>query len=463
MSETVVPKKLYKQEAKTGLYQSMLWCIAMTKPMLRYVPYNYGEVFALFKNNYAEIFEYEENFKKAAEAVLAASPDDLPKAWQEVWSSVGDELETSAREFAYKDPTALNLEQLKELYERFFYLNQEMWAVSIFIDTFDPGFDQIEISRIAQKIGLTDEEVRLLTDASVPSYITEWHRALDELRAGAITAGELHRRFFWYRINYTDFAELDAEFIAAEQQKAHGAEFHSPLQREREILMQRGLAHNPLQLFRTLIEWRDKRKKLDWISLYALLKIMREVSRRQGIDLSLVNGMLPSQVSALFAGELSVAMLKMQLEEGVLVHATPAGELEYSFGAGAQESFGKIISQYGQIAEVREMKGTVASKGKATGRARVIINVDSIEAKEMQAGEVLVTSMTRPEFLPFMRLCAAIVTNEGGITSHAAIVSRELKKPCIIGVRAATDSIKTGDLVEVDAEKGVVKILKRAA
>lgn len=69
--------------------------------------------------------------------------------------------------------------------------------------------------------------------------------------------------------------------------------------------------------------------------------------------------------------------------------------------------------------------------------------------------------MTLPDLLPAMKKASAFVTDEGGVMCHAAIIARELKKPCIIGTRIATQFLKDGDLVEVDAEKGIVKILKR--
>ena len=69
--------------------------------------------------------------------------------------------------------------------------------------------------------------------------------------------------------------------------------------------------------------------------------------------------------------------------------------------------------------------------------------------------------MTRPEFVHLMRTAKGIITDEGGIACHAAIVSRELGKPCIIGTKIATKVLKDGDLVEVDANKGIVKILKK--
>ncbi len=69
--------------------------------------------------------------------------------------------------------------------------------------------------------------------------------------------------------------------------------------------------------------------------------------------------------------------------------------------------------------------------------------------------------MTSPNFLQVLKAVNGIITDEGGITCHAAIISRELQTPCIIGTKIATKVLKDGDLVEVDAERGIVKILKK--
>ena len=69
------------------------------------------------------------------------------------------------------------------------------------------------------------------------------------------------------------------------------------------------------------------------------------------------------------------------------------------------------------------------------------------------------TSMTTTNMVPLIRHAAAIVTDEGGITCHAAIISRELKIPCVVGTQIATKVLKNGDRVEVDADNGTVKII----
>jgi len=103
----------------------------------------------------------------------------------------------------------------------------------------------------------------------------------------------------------------------------------------------------------------------------------------------------------------------------------------------------------------KEVKGSIAYGGKALGIARIV--GDPTKAKTFNKGDILITGMTRPEFLSLMHKASAFVTDAGGILSHAAIVARELKKPCVIGTMHATKVFKDGDMVEVDANKGIVK------
>jgi len=106
-----------------------------------------------------------------------------------------------------------------------------------------------------------------------------------------------------------------------------------------------------------------------------------------------------------------------------------------------------------------KINGQTAYPGKVEGKARIILTKDRVNL--IKKGEILVTTMTTPDFIPAMKKAVAFITDEGGILCHAAIISREMKKPCIIGAKIATKVLKDGDLVEVDAEKGIVKILKR--
>ena len=102
------------------------------------------------------------------------------------------------------------------------------------------------------------------------------------------------------------------------------------------------------------------------------------------------------------------------------------------------------------------VKGLAAGKrGYGYGVAKVALTPDEA-AEKMQKGDVLVTDMTNPDFVPFMKMASAIVTDKGGITSHAAIVSRELAIPCVVGTETATEVMKTGKEYTVDSRNGII-------
>jgi len=94
-------------------------------------------------------------------------------------------------------------------------------------------------------------------------------------------------------------------------------------------------------------------------------------------------------------------------------------------------------------------------RGYGVGKAVIVLNPDDAH-KGMHKGDILVTPMTDPDFVPFMKMASAIVTDKGGITSHAAIVSRELNIPCVVGTETATQTMKTGQEYTVDSRNGII-------
>lgn len=136
-------------------------------------------------------------------------------------------------------------------------------------------------------------------------------------------------------------------------------------------------------------------------------------------------------------------------------------------GDAAREVVDSFFASYRERAGV--IKGTIAYKGKVRAKARVLIpdfnDFDKIKhaVADMEKGEVLVAETTAPEIILACQKASAIVTNQGGMLSHAAIVSRELKIPCIIGTdKDVILNIQTGDELEVDADKGVIRIISKA-
>jgi phosphoenolpyruvate synthase/pyruvate phosphate dikinase len=119
----------------------------------------------------------------------------------------------------------------------------------------------------------------------------------------------------------------------------------------------------------------------------------------------------------------------------------------------------EILDFFSNIKHSDEIKGTVACRGNAKGTVKIIRNIKDFP--NFSKGDILVTIMTTPDFIVIMKKAAAIVTDEGGLACHAAIVSREMNIPCVIGTKNATRILKDGYFVEVDAEKGIVRKIKK--
>lgn len=198
----------------------------------------------------------------------------------------------------------------------------------------------------------------------------------------------------------------------------------------------------------------DTRKKYVLISNYYQFEFLREAERRTKIPFKLLQYSVYPEFRNVLENKINLESLKKRKELCACVHTYDS--FEVLCGPEVSETldfFQKSGDKDG------ELKGMVASTGKVTGRVKKILKVHDMA--NMEEGDVLVSSMTRPEMVPAMKLASAIITDEGGVTSHAAIVSRELKIPCIIGTKNATTLLKDGDLVEVDANKGIIKILKK--
>jgi pyruvate,water dikinase len=134
-----------------------------------------------------------------------------------------------------------------------------------------------------------------------------------------------------------------------------------------------------------------------------------------------------------------------------LVQARP----ETVWGSKTMETIVETKSKVEDTLKIAVRGLPAGKRGYGTGKAKIVLNTDDASA-QMQKGDILVTAMTNPDFVPFMKMASAIVTDKGGITSHAAIVSRELSIPCVVGTETATQVMKTGQEYTVDSRNGII-------
>jgi len=213
-------------------------------------------------------------------------------------------------------------------------------------------------------------------------------------------------------------------------------------------------------LFRQYAEFaftKAYRRKVQLYWAYKMDFIFEELSKRFGISFMEARFLVPDEIYTALDSGFTSEMIELVKKRSK--HCVYYGEKDLEIVAVGEECsvFEKTI-QTEEYFDIQEFKGQVACVGKVKGVVK-IINIPSDMAK-VNEGDILVSIATNPDILPAMKRASAFVTEQGGITSHAAIVAREMKKPCIIGTRIATKVLKDGDMVEVDAEKGIVRKLK---
>ncbi len=204
-----------------------------------------------------------------------------------------------------------------------------------------------------------------------------------------------------------------------------------------------------LTIGEAIVRIHDRRKECITFMLTYVDTILKEIATRVGIPFTDARYICPSEVS-------SVAQMGDELKKrrAQSLYVFTANEELVFTGETAAQYYKKLHKDTG-YENPSELRGNCASKGKVQGIVKLCRGEKEIALFE--EGQILVACMTQPEFVPAMKKAKAIITDEGGLTCHAAIISRELGIPCVIGTKIATQVLKDGDMVEVDAEKGIVK------
>ncbi len=202
------------------------------------------------------------------------------------------------------------------------------------------------------------------------------------------------------------------------------------------------------------------RKDIMYHGMYALSFILKEAARRLHVPLKDMYLLTDTEIYNALMNQAPIdsAALYERKERHCFVFDYETGEVEEYRGKQAEEFLKskKFVEEKEEV-QVDILKGTTACSGIAKGIVKIINQPRDM--KKMDSGNILVAHTTMPSLLPAMKKAAAIITEDGGITCHAAIVSRELKIPCVTGIKTATKVLKDGMTVEVDASEGIVKII----
>ncbi len=326
-------------------------------------------------------------------------------------------------------------------------------------DQYNFGKDNLfgvkEIEKIFQRIKNLDDK------------IINFDFNVDEKKEGVEISKEEWKSFYnQFRVIAINFGEV--YFIMESMTLAPLAEFVEKIC-EREGLSQDQLLHN-ISLAKNLSE--EEKRLVGFLNrlgneklllhkhiepvFITLFKFYNFIAKDKGISSDKILMMTDQEINKFFeTGEVNSQVLEDR-SHGVVIITGRKDSVFKIYSGEEYEKWKKFLKPDFN----GDIKGTIACRGKIIGK--VSLHLGWINAIKVPAGNVLVAGMTNPQMVPFIKNVAAIVTDEGGLTCHAAIISREMKIPCIVGAKVATQVLKDGDLVEVDANKGIVKIIKRA-
>lgn len=200
------------------------------------------------------------------------------------------------------------------------------------------------------------------------------------------------------------------------------------------------------------------RKDRTFFGFFVLDKILKEMAKRLFLSLNQMHLLAPWELEDTFLKGKEVDLNDLNKRLKLSIISRSHGKTEILTGEEAKKFFeSKNIKKIKIDKNIKELVGTTASAGQAKGNVK-IVNVPA-EMGKMEEGDVMVAHTTYPSLVPAMRKASAIITEDGGITCHAAIISRELGTPCIVGIKIATQVLQDGMKVTVNADEGLVKIL----
>ncbi|OGK41216.1 hypothetical protein A3A74_04195 [Candidatus Roizmanbacteria bacterium RIFCSPLOWO2_01_FULL_35_13] len=213
-----------------------------------------------------------------------------------------------------------------------------------------------------------------------------------------------------------------------------------------------------LQIAQRFVYIKDARDDFRRQGVYYVLPFFAEIAKRMGIGTKDITYVKSAEVIDFLKRNVPISHKNIsERKKAFIMYLDSKQNIVCVQGNNIHDTL-KQLNLLKKDEGVNKIKGMVASRGKVNGIVVIVHGIKDLQ--KVKDGFILVAITTHPDYTIAMRKAAAIITDEGGITSHAAIVSREYGIPCIVGTENATKVLKDGDRVEVDAIKGLVKIIQ---
>jgi phosphoenolpyruvate synthase/pyruvate phosphate dikinase len=397
-----------------------------------------------------------EKWKKLAESLIGTAVDiskkDLSTFSDKELLNEFDKLSYKYYLFSSSLMAPLNIEKLADEFIKARLSKEEHFLI---LTTPERETDDIKELKSMLKIAAKIEDRKLKLDKKDKKLIIEIEKHINEF-------GWINTRGFYGNAWTVDeiFMRLkDLLNGECKRRLSELEEMHKEVKKKSSVILKEINAGKDLidfvKVTKEFVAFRTDRMDAFVRAGFIARPLFKEMAKRLNLDLDDFFNLTTKEIKSAFKGKDYSKILKERRKGfGYILNAD---KITVISGKELEEYKKKYCKE--EIKETNEIKGTVANKGYAKGIVKVLHTKSDIH--KIEKGNILVISMTTPDYISAMEKAAAFVTDEGGILCHAAIIGREMNKPCIIGTKIATKIFKDGDLVEVDADKGVVKVINR--
>lgn len=389
------------------------------------------------------------------------------RTFWEKWRGINTDLLSLGSRIEKTNLPSLSDAQFLELWDEYEHGIDEFWAYGTIPELSNYGSDA-QLERKLRAIVPPEEVASAMEVLTAPEELSFYQKEEIELEECLDLAAHA-QKYYWLRNSYSNIEWLDVEYFAQRRQtlprniRVEAQERIKKVREEKVSLIARysipdEIANEAAALCDGII-WQDERKEGIWRYLSYLDILATEAARRLGVKKDDLLNYYTFEIRTYLVSRAALPNLEKRKRGWGYSFLTNDYEKydERFIDTDTALQFWDIYVEPPRITDAKEFGGIIASKGKGPVRGTVRVVLDPFQAEHFQTGDVLVTTMTTPEYIFVMKKAGAIITDTGGLTSHAAIVSRELGVPCIVNTKIATSSLKDGDQVEVDAQKGVVK------
>jgi len=483
----------YKQgSAIKPLYISFPWSCCLDMRLYgEKIKFKY-KIAAFFKDFYMEDYISKKSLKNVANLYYEKQLKDgkfIEKLYKNWHRNFVQKYLRKNSEIMKQKFNELSDRELLKLFKEFTDSYLDVWHEVIFLDGFD-YYGEIILEKIIRKSGknFDSRDLEILTTPPKSSFFQQERlKTLDiaeKIKKAKIAnklanckwlnkeLKECSDKFYWI---HNDFSSIDylkpkyfyknvISILKNDQNYKKEKEMRKFLNNIKinkdKIIKKYKLKKETKNIFEfisVLGNLRDERKSYSQMAGNVIQKFAEEIGNRFNLELEKVESMYYWEIENIFK---SKKYFKEKLKDrmnfnfNILISSKKYVNFSKKEGKMLNDYINKIINKK----NAGDLSGMSAYGGIVRGKVKII--KDKKEFHKMEKGDILVAPNTRPEYVPIMKMAKAIISEEGGITCHSAIVSRELKIPCVVGIQGIISVLKDGDLIEVDADKGIVRIIK---